>query len=112
LKLLYTQKMNVMFPDMTPHGMSIYVTVSPKTVLKLYYKHLILMILTPLVIGRNITYIFKSAYFDNNYVLLMRRKNPCIQGSYENNMHIIVPNIHIYTLPTNVYQLFIFSISY
>jgi len=27
--------MNVMFPDMTPHGMSLYVTVSPKNNFKM-----------------------------------------------------------------------------
>ena len=58
-----TQTMNAMFPDMIPHWMSLYVRVSPKTILKWCNTHLILIILAHLVIGRSRTPILKSSCF-------------------------------------------------
>ena len=60
---LPTQNMNVMFPDTSPRGMSLYVRISPITILKWYSKHLILIILAHLVKGRSRTHNLKSSCF-------------------------------------------------
>lgn len=83
---LPTQKMNVIFPDMTPHGMLLYVRVSEKTnnkMIKWYNEHLILIILPHLVIGRNRTHNFKSSCLYMSYFPSIWRKNHFVQSSYK-----------------------------
>ena len=69
---LPAHNMNVMLPDTIPRGMSLYVRVSPKTILKWCNTHLILIILAYLVIGRSRTPNLKwSCFFHGSYFLSM-----------------------------------------